>query len=104
MKITVYNRLSVTRFAGGHFFRPKRETEVEVTDEQREDIEANRALEVRGEVDDTPEWGGSVKSALEWVGDDKERANEVLEAERANGDRARKSLVSALEKITASTE
>lgn len=44
-----------------------------------------------------PKWGSTVQSALDYVGDDRDRATEVLEAEQERGDDARKSLVSKLE-------
>lgn len=40
---------------------------------------------------------GTVNEILEWVGDDKERASEALEAEKAGA--GRKTLVSALEDL-----
>ena len=48
-----------------------------------------------------PEWGSTVKEAMAWVGDDRDRAAQVLEAEKARGDDARTSLISHLEGLLA---
>lgn len=48
-----------------------------------------------------PAWGTTVKDALAWVGDDRERAAEVLAAEQARGDEARTTLVTGLEAMLA---
>lgn len=46
-----------------------------------------------------PAWGTTVKDALAYVGDDRERAAEVLSAEQERGEQARTSLVAALEQL-----
>lgn len=43
---------------------------------------------------------GAITDVLDWVGDDSDRAQRALDAERAKGDRARSTLVSDLEQIT----
>lgn len=42
---------------------------------------------------------GTVTDVLDWVGDDSDRAQRALDAERTKGDRARSTLVSDLEQI-----
>jgi hypothetical protein len=59
--------------------------------------------EAGGEAGPAPEhpWGNTVKDALGYVGDDVERAREVLAAEQAKGDEARSSLLTKLETLLA---
>ncbi len=58
---------------------------------------ADRHPSVRAVDDPGPAWGSTITDALAYVGDDGARAAEVLEAEKARGDDARKSLVTKLE-------
>jgi hypothetical protein len=46
-----------------------------------------------------PPAGAAAAKVLEWVGTDRDRAARALEAERGQGDKARKSLVDALQRI-----
>ena len=104
LKVAVLNRSRQRISAVGRWFAAQDVTSVELDESQLHRLQAQRRLRIvsienRGAE---PAWGTSVKSALEYVGDDTERAAEVLDAEQAKGDDARKSLVKALEKITAS--
>lgn len=54
-------------------------------------------VEVAVTADDVP--AGSSKEVLDWVGEDKDRAQKALDAEHAKGDDARKGLTADLEKL-----
>lgn len=46
-----------------------------------------------------PAWGATVETAIAYAGEDPAKAREVLDAEHAKGDKARKSLIEALDPI-----
>lgn len=105
LKVSVLNRGRKRIAAVGRWFSPQEVTTVELDETQLARLRHQRGLRVVATESpaDEPAWGTSVKSAIAWVGDDQERAAEVLEAEQARGDDARTSLVKALEKVLAPT-
>lgn len=66
-----------------------------VSPEPEPEVEAEQAP-AEPEVEEVPK--GTVKELEDWVGEDKERAQAVLDSENAN-DEPRKSLVRAMEAI-----
>lgn len=105
VKVAVLNRGRKRIAAVGRWFAPQDVTTVELDEDQLRRLRQVRALRVVAVESpaDEPAWGTSVKSAIAWVGDDHDRAAEVLEAEQA-ADTPRKSLVKALEKVLAPAE
>lgn len=106
-RIRVLNTHSAPVLRAGHVFRPKQKqpVEVEVTEAGLKEVKACIYLDYELATEpEAPEWGTTVKAALAYVGDDAERAAEVLEAEQARGENARTSLVKALEAVIAAAE
>lgn len=60
-----------------------------------EEVSAGPAVDVDG--DGVPD--GTVAQVLEWVGDDRDRAQAALDAEQGKGDSSRATLVAALTKL-----
>lgn len=108
-KLTILNKRRVPLYWAGRTFAPGEETTVEVDEATAGRLRHRRGLylvdskETKAEKSSAgePAWGTKVDDALAYVGTDQTRAIEVLEAEKAKGDKARKSLVEKLEPIAA---